>query len=96
MLTLNARASGPDFLHLPTFSAANAQSRFYNIGQQLEERQEDYNDEDYELPDPDVYGDLDEIIQQKLNPTNAPAISTNGRLLIPFCYYAQRSLKGSV
>ena len=66
---------------------------FYPIGQQLEERQEDYNDEDYELPDPDVYGDLDEIIQQKLNPTNAPAISTNGRLLIPFCYYAQRSFK---
>ena len=66
---------------------------FYPIGQQLEERQEDYNYEDYELPDPDMYGDLDEIIQQKLNPTNAPAISTNGRLLIPFCFYAQRSVK---
>ena len=83
---MNARASGPDFLHLPTFSAANSQSIFYNIGQQLEERQEDYNYEDYELPDPDMYGDPDQIIQQKLN-------STNGRLLIPFCFYAQRSVK---
>ena len=90
---MNARASGPNFLHLPTFSAANAQSRFYNIGQQLEERQEDYNYEDYELPDPDMYEVPDEIIQQKLNPTKAPAISTNGRLLIPFCFYTQRSVK---
>ena len=75
-----------------TFSAANAQSRFDNVGQQLGDRQ-DYNDEDYELPDPDVYGDPDEITQQKLNLTNTPAIGTNGRLLIPYCFYTQRSVK---
>ena len=73
---------------MSTFSAANAQSRFDNIGQQLEERQ-DYNDEDYELGDPDEYGNPDEVIQQLLKPTKAPVTSTNGRLLIPLRFYTR-------
>ena len=73
---------------MSTFSAANAQSRFDNIGQQLEERQ-DYNDEDYELGDPDEYGNLDEVIQQLQNPTKAPVTNTNGRLLIPLRFYTR-------